>query len=209
MGHRICLDRPVGDVEVVSTPPGWPPDYIRRIVDALADGLLIADTGGTILYANPSAADLLGWGHGELNGQSISLLADSTYPEWPNLFGAFVSDDPDGPMGNPFEVSLRRGNGTTVRVELVLSTGVGRDGRQLVIGVLRPSGGRSLERLSKFTQQLLDVLTAASSASPAEQLLGELGRQLNWDVAALWGVEPDGSLLCPESGPPPMLRRWR
>ena len=180
----------------MSTPPGWPPDDIRRIVDALADGLLIADTGGTILYANPSAADLLGWGHDELNGQSISLLADSTYPEWPNLFGAFVGDDPDGPMGNPFEVSLRRGNGTTVRVELVLSTGLGRDGRQLVIGVLRPSGGRSLERLSKFTQQLLDVLTAASSASPAEQLLGELGRQLNWDVAALWGVEPDGSLLC-------------
>ncbi len=183
-------------MDVVSTPPGWPPDDIKRIVDSLADGLLIADTGGIVLYTNPSAADLLGWRPDQLNGQSISLLADSTYPEWPSLFEAFIRDDPGGIMGKPFDVSLRRENGTTVGVELVLSKGMGRDGRQLVIGVLRPGGGRSLERLSKFTQQLLDVLTAASSATPAEQLLGELGRQLNWDVAALWGVEPDGSLLC-------------
>lgn len=98
-------------MDVVSTPPGWPPDDIKRIVDSLADGLLIADTGGIVLYTNPSAADLLGWRPDQLNGQSISLLADSTYPEWPSLFEAFIRDDPGGIMGKPFDVSLRHETG--------------------------------------------------------------------------------------------------
>ncbi|WP_022663826.1 sigma-54 interaction domain-containing protein [Desulfospira joergensenii] len=46
----------------------------KRIVDTLLDGILVVDTGGTILSTNPSAERLTGYSKEELEGNSCRIL---------------------------------------------------------------------------------------------------------------------------------------
>ncbi len=158
--------------------------------------MLLSHPSGHVLYANPATEDLLSWPHGSLPGTSIRALLSPKYTGWLGLFEGLFADDPTGLLGKPLDVSLVRKDGSEVRVDLVLSVGSVPPVGQVVTGVLRPHDGRLVQRLSSFTQHLLDVLTASSSEAPADQLLEALCRRLQWDVAALWGVEADGSLIC-------------
>jgi PAS domain S-box-containing protein len=174
----------------------WPPDDIQQIVDALGDGLLVVEPTGRILYANPAAEDMLSWPSGGITGKAIEALLGPKSAEWRRRFESILKGDPSELLGKPLDVSLVTPDGNEIQVELVVSTGSLRSGDQVLIGVLRPQHRQLAQRLSTFTQQLLDVLTASSSEAPTEQLLGALGRRLTWDVAALWGLEADGSLIC-------------
>jgi PAS domain S-box-containing protein len=174
----------------------WPPDDIRRIIDAIGEGLLIVDSTGHILYANPAGEELLASGPGDLVGTSVSSLVDQKYPEWMKYFDELVAGDPFGFAGKRLDVTLQRNDGHDVRIELVLSVGRSRSAQDVVICLLRPRDSEQLERFSALTQQLLEVLTASSNATPADQLLDALGCRLGWDVTALWGLEPDGSVIC-------------
>lgn len=53
---------------------------LRQLVDANADGILLCDPGGVILYANPAAATLLGRPSAELAGEELGhpLRLDAT-----------------------------------------------------------------------------------------------------------------------------------
>lgn len=184
------------DPETIRVDPGWPPDDIRRIVDALADGLLILDAESRILYLNPAAEHLLEFGHGELVGHQVSRILLPGQAEWLARAEQVVSGESSENLGVRHALLLQTGKGNEVSVELVVSVAVSRMGQAVLIGVLRSNERVQLQRLTAFTEQLLDVLTASSSAAPTEQVLSSLCRRLGWDVAALWGLEPDGSLIC-------------
>jgi PAS domain S-box-containing protein len=174
----------------------WPPDDIRRIVDALADGILILDAESRILYANPAGEHMLEFAHRELAGEHVSRILLPGQAEWLLHADRVVSGESEERIGVRHDLVLRTGKGNEVAVELVVSVAVSRMGQAVLIGVLRSIERVQLQRLTVFTEQLLDVLNASSSAAPTEQLLASLCRRLGWDVAALWGLEPDGSLIC-------------
>jgi serine/threonine-protein kinase RsbW len=175
---------------------GWPPEDIRRITDALGDGLLIADGTGHILYVNPAGEELLGWENSKLVTKPFDVLVGRKYDDPDKHFGDLITHDPLGLIGKRLDVTLVRGDGKDVRVDLMLSVGVSRAGGSVVIAVIRAHDAGQFQRLSTLTRQLLDVLTASEGMSPVEELLDVLGRRLGWDVTALWGLEPDGSLVC-------------
>jgi serine phosphatase RsbU (regulator of sigma subunit) len=184
------------DDQIIRIDPDWPPDDIRRIVDALADGIVILDAESRILYLNPAAEHLLELSQGELDLQHISRILQPGQARWLARAGDLVAGESTELLGVRHNLLLRTGKGNEVAVELVVSVATSRMGQCLLIGVIRSNERVQLQRLTVFTEQLLDVLNASSSAAPAEQLLSSLCRRLGWDVAALWGLEPDGSLIC-------------
>jgi PAS domain S-box-containing protein len=184
------------DTQIIRIDPEWPPDDIRRIVDALADGILILDAESRIQYLNPAAEHLLEFGHGELAGDDVSRILVPGQAEWLGQVDDLVAGESSELLGLRHDLLLRTGKGNEVAVELVVSVATSRMGQPLVIGVVRSNERVQLHRLTVFTEQLLDVLNASSSAAPTEQLLSSFCRRLGWDVAALWGLQPDGSLIC-------------
>ncbi len=174
----------------------WPPEDIRRIVDSLTDGLFIAGPGGRLLYLNPAAEHLLELSPGELNGEPLERLLPPANLEWRERFEQLLAGRSEGLLGQGHDMRLRTGKGDEVLVELVLSTAVDRLDRNVLIGTLRSNERVQLQRLTVFTEQLLDVLGASSSSDPAERLLSSLCQRLGWDVGALWGLTADGSLIC-------------
>ncbi len=176
--------------------PEWPPDDIRRIVDALADGIMIVGPGSRILYLNPAAEHLLEFGHGEVAGAHVSRILPPGQGAWLAQVDPPLAEESNELLGVRHDLLLRTGKGNEIAVELVVSVATSRAGQPVLIGVMRSNERVQLQRLTVFTEQLLDVLNASSSAAPTEQLLSSLCLRLGWDVAALWGLEADGSLIC-------------
>src|SRR5580704_8844069 len=183
-------------VEGRMLPAEWPQEDIRQVIDKLGDGLLFTDRTRRVLYANPAAERLLGWPATTLAGTPFEVFLSPKYTEWKDRFESLLAGDSPDLMGKSLDVSLQRRDGSEVRVDLVLSVGTFVRDHQVAIAVLRPRDDQLIQRVSDFTQHLLDVLTTSSGESPADQLLAVLCRRLQWDVAALWGLESDGSLVC-------------
>jgi serine/threonine-protein kinase RsbW len=174
----------------------WPPEDVKQIVDSLADGLLVIDSSAAILYLNPAASALLRRPLHELIGHSIKEILPPDESHWADRLAAAVDGTSTEIVGSRQAISLLDGHGRRVPVELVASVGMTRTGWPVAIVVIRSGERRQLQRLTAFTEQLLEVLGASSSSSPAEQLLASLCRRLGWDVGALWGLQPEGTLIC-------------
>jgi PAS domain S-box-containing protein len=188
-------DKPTGG----DAQPGedlWPPEDVRRIVDSLADGMLVVGTSATILYVNPAASAMLSRPARDLIGHSVTEILPPDASQWAHLLAAAVEGSSTEILGSRQELSLLDGQSRRVPVEVVASVGMTRMGWPVAIAVIRSGERRQLRRLTAFTEQLLEVLGASSSSSPAEQLLASLCRRLGWDVGALWGLQPDGALIC-------------
>ncbi|MHB1583320.1 MAG: SpoIIE family protein phosphatase [Acidimicrobiales bacterium] len=167
------------------------------MLDALTDAVVAADLSATICYANPAATSLLGYRPGELEGRSATALVPDDIGGWlADGFEAFARSEVNEVSGRRLAVSMVHRDGTELPTELVLSPVDVPDGR-VVVAVLRPRSDERVQRWSDLTGELLDILTATPSDDPpAERLLSTLGRRLRWDVTTLWGVAPDGTLVC-------------
>ena len=69
-GGRVVADRPV---QVPRQLPAITPAVLRGLVDALDDGVLLADDGGLVLV-NQRAEEMFGYRRGELIGQPVESL---------------------------------------------------------------------------------------------------------------------------------------
>ncbi len=177
--------------------PAWPPEDVKRIVDVLADSIFVIDGSATVLYLNPAASTLLGRAAPDLIGRPMAEILPPDQVHWVDLLTDAIEGSSTEIAGSYHKLSLLDSKGRRIPVELVASVGVTRTGWPVLIAVVRPREHTQLQRLTLFTEQLLlEVLGASSSSSPAEQLLASLCRRLGWDVGALWGLQPDGTLIC-------------
>jgi PAS domain S-box-containing protein len=53
-------------------------DYVNAILTELVDALIVFDTQGTIMTANPGAMELLGYAEGDLVGRSMDLIVPAS-----------------------------------------------------------------------------------------------------------------------------------
>ncbi|MGH7919779.1 MAG: PAS domain S-box protein [Candidatus Dormibacteraceae bacterium] len=131
----------------------------RAVFDALPDAVLVVDTAGTIVYANPLAEAMAGRPSGELVGQPIEgLVPTNRRSSHLRQRAAYQRQPVLRPMGRDLNIQLLRADGTPLDVDIALGpTGLG--GQDLIVAVVRDitdlrraqadlrEGRESLERL--------------------------------------------------------------
>ena len=103
--------------------PGLDVDSIyRSLFAAYPDALLLVDGRGTIVLANPAAAELLGYTTDELAGLSVdALVPDAVRARHGEYRAAYARNPRARPMGTQMDLVARRRDGSEVMVEIALS----------------------------------------------------------------------------------------
>jgi two-component system CheB/CheR fusion protein len=128
----------------------------RDALTVAAEGILIVDPAGRILFANPAATALFGYEGDELLGVSVDVLLPDGLSE--NLTRGRVAypDTPwPRPMGPERNVIGRRKNGTDVALEVSLSTMTRESGPVVVAFVTDVTERRNAEREIRAYQERL------------------------------------------------------
>jgi PAS domain S-box-containing protein len=95
---------------------------LRRLIDVLADGIVLADEDGRIVLANRQAAAVFGYRHGELAGQLVESLMPASLRDVHRLDRATYARKPVArPMADRARLVGLRQDGTTIPVTITLS----------------------------------------------------------------------------------------
>ncbi len=96
--------------------------YQRAIFNATPDAMLISDTRGIITQVNQQADLLLGYGLGELVGQSIEVLVPESFrAKHPETHAKFVAEPVTRPLKTGRTLQARRKDGSTFDVDISVS----------------------------------------------------------------------------------------
>ncbi len=172
---------------------------VRAVLDGLQDAIVATDERGEIRYANVAAEALLGWPHGSLIGRSgLDLVPDSLRGEGLEQgFAALFHNEAEALVGRRLSAVIKRADGSPVHTDLVLSMFDHPLAGRVVVGIFRSRDDKKLQRWSKLTTELTEILAEAPiDDPPAERLLSTLGRRLDWDVTTLWALTANGQLIC-------------
>ena len=140
---------------------------LRRLIDALADGIVLADEDGRIMLANRRAAEMFGYSHGELAGQLVESLIPAGLRDVHRLDRAAYALKPVArPMADRARLVGLRKDGTTIPVTITLSQ-VPTATRHFVLAVVRDAAHEHGQ------DDLTDLVRAAlaEQAHHAEELL--------------------------------------
>ena len=169
----------------------------RSLFAAYPDALIVADGGGTIVLANPSAAALLGYTVDELVGLAVDeLVPDAIRPRHAEYRSAFGRKPQARPMGKQTELVARRRDGSEVVVEIALSP-LREQGQPLVVAAIRDIGAyprmkQALQR-AHYSEHLAHVGRLAVDSRDPQVLLDRIPRvaadALEVDVAMVYLLE--------------------
>ena len=94
----------------------------KSIFKAYPDALLLVDSDGMIVMANPAATELLGYELDELVGLGVdALVPDAIRPRHANYREAYSHKPHARPMGTQMDLVAKRKDGSEVMVEIALS----------------------------------------------------------------------------------------
>ncbi len=100
---------------------GLAPELALALVEGSADGILVVHRGA-IVYANPRAEKLFGYGEGGLNGRSIEdLVPESVRREHLRRRRDFEDQVRSRPMGMGLDLVARRADGSTFFADISLT----------------------------------------------------------------------------------------
>ncbi|HET9207044.1 MAG TPA: ATP-binding protein [Burkholderiaceae bacterium] len=180
--------------------PGLDVDSIyRSLFAAYPDALLLVDGRGTIVLANPSATELLGYGADELIGLSVdALVPDAVRARHGEYRAAYGRQPRARPMGTQMELVARRRDGSEVMVEIALSP-LAHTQPPLVVAAIRgigtyPRVKQALQR-ARYSECVADIGRLAVDSRDPQQLLhavpAAVVRTLGADGAVLHRLEPN------------------
>jgi PAS domain S-box-containing protein len=174
-------------------------DVFRSLFAAYPDALIVADSAGRIVLANPSAATLLGYTVAELVGMEIDrLVSDHVRPQHAAYRAAFARDPRPRPMGKQTELVARRKDGTEVVVEIALSP-LQEHGLPLVVAAIRDIGAyprmkQALQR-AHYSEHLAQLGRLAVDTRDPQVLVDHVpvraAAALSVDVAMVYLLEKD------------------
>ncbi len=131
----------------------------RDVLTIAAEGIIMADARGQIVFANPSAIALFGYRGNELLGQFVELLVPSP---------AAAIDGTD--RGVNRELVGRRKDGSDLSVEVVFSTIARESGALVVYFVTDVSARREAERrIAEYQEKLRQMAFDAAVAEERER----------------------------------------
>jgi anti-anti-sigma factor len=159
---------PVAVIPVTATRPEGPaaaitPGVVGKLLDALQDGVALADDGGTLALANARLSEMFGYEHAELIGRSVESLVPADLQAAHRGYRAAYAQAPRArPMGAGARLVALRKDGTTFPAEISLSP------------VTTATGTFTLTVIRDITEacRLADLARAAAAAKKAH-----LGRE--------------------------------
>jgi PAS domain S-box-containing protein len=195
-GHGPEGTLPAGPPAAV---PGVDLDTVfRSLFGAYPDALLVVDPAGTIVLANPAAAELLGYGPAELAGLPVdALVPDAIRPRHAAYRDAYGHKPRPRPMGTAMDLVAKRRDGSEVMVEIALSP-LQNQGLPYVVAAIRGIGAyprvrQALQR-ARYSEQLARVGRAAVDSRDLVHLLGQVPQAmvdaLQVEAAALCLLQP-------------------
>lgn len=166
-----------------SAPPTLPAGIdestvFRSLFAAYPDALLLVDSAGLIVLANPSAAALLGYEGDELVGTSVdALVPDAIRPRHAAYREAYGHAPRTRPMGTQMDLVAKRRDGSEVMVEIALSP-LQDQGLPFVVAAIRDIGSyprvkQALQR-ARYAEHLAQLGRLAVDARDPQELLQQV-----------------------------------
>ena len=172
----------------------------RSLFSAYPDSLLLVDLTGRIVLANPSAARLLGYTTGELQGLSVEeLVPDSIRPRHADYRRAYGHNPKPRPMGTQMDLVARRRDGSEVMVEIALSP-LQDQGLPYVVAAIRDIGAyprvkQALQR-ARYAEHIAQISRLAVDTNDLDQMIRQVpavaAEALQVEIAQVYLLEPDG-----------------
>jgi PAS domain S-box-containing protein len=188
--------------------------HLHLAVEASPTGILVAGPDGTIVLVNRELERQFGYSRDELIGRSVDLLL----PESLRAIHAahrerFMRAPEARRMGSGRELSGRRRDGSSIPVEIGLSSIEAPDGRLVLASVVDISERRRLEEAQNRVlveqlefERLVSELSTQCINLPAERIdeairscLGRICTTLDLDRGTFFKIAPDGTLFEPVS----------
>jgi PAS domain S-box-containing protein len=147
----------------------------RSLFLAYPDALLLVDSAGNIVRANPAAAQLLGYGLDELAGISVdALVPQAVRARHAGYRQAYGQAPRSRPMGLQMELRALRKDGSEVMVEIALSP-LQDQGRAYVVAAIRdiaayPRAQQALQR-ARYSEHLAQLGRLAVDARDPQVVL--------------------------------------
>jgi PAS domain S-box-containing protein len=147
---------------------------LRQLIDALDDGVMLADGNGSIVLANRRLTVMFGYQPAELAGQPVEVLVPAGLREAHRADRAAYERKPVArPMADRARLAGARKDGSTVPVTITLAP-IPTDGGHLVLAVVRDA----LHTQQRDDLAVLLSATAAGEAERGRELLDRVVRSL-------------------------------
>ena len=172
----------------------------RSLFGAYPDAMLLVDSAGVIVLANPAATALLGYGPDEFPGMNVNqLVPESIRPRHAAYRGAYVHNPQPRPMGTQMDLVAMCKDGSEVMVEIALSP-LQEHGVPLVVASIRDIGAyprvqKALQR-ARYSEHLAQLGRLAVDERDPQVLVEHAPRlataALQLQVALVSLLETDG-----------------
>ncbi len=161
---------------------------LEQLLEAMPDGVVIADPAGLIVYANQLTEEMTGYHGDELLGQQVEMLVPLRFQAvHVQHRSAYLAEPRARPMGSNLAISARRKNGTEFPVDIALSP-LGTEQGTLVVAAIRDATERkqaearlreshaSLQAATRVLAALHEVTQAILQGRASEEVLGLVAR---------------------------------
>lgn len=172
--------------------PDLPPAFAWSMVEAAADGLIVADDRGAIVFANPAACEMFGWPAGELVGAPIEVLVPHALrAEHRRHHARFLLRPDRRPMGVGRTFVAVRRSGDEFPCDIALSPVV-CDGQRYVLASVRDTTERerTTAALARSETRMRQLVEQASDGVLVADVHGRY-TEVNTAVCELLGYRRD------------------
>jgi two-component system sensor histidine kinase/response regulator len=171
--------------------------FARQLLMSAPTALVVAEMDGSIVQANPRAAELFGYGPDELVGRSVhELVPEALATRHQGHMAGFVGDAQQRLMGEGREVVGKRRDGTRLHLEVGLAPVQTASGPAVLASVTDVTQRRFEARSTETLLAVQRHLARATDTDEAVRVtLREVLTRLDWSVATLWQATPDGESL--------------
>ena len=172
-------------------------DMILALVAAAGDGLIAINREGTIVVFNPAAGRIFGHDPQEILGRDLStLFVPEMFVEHQSYVRDYFDGKGRGVVGSTIETVGRRSDGTTVPIEISLSSTIAGDERLVLASIRDITARRETDRQNR---ELMAQLTQAQKMEALGTLAAGIAHDFNNMLGAIMGYasamtrELDGS----------------